>query len=107
MAQGTVDIPTEKINATVLVAPMKTFNKIIGRMPILGRIFGGSVLAVPVGVSGTIDDPVVLPLAPTAVAGRVVDILTNTLKLPADLLNTTSPEAKESNPPADTGTSGR
>jgi hypothetical protein len=107
VAQGTVDIPTQKINATVLVAPVKTINKIINRMPLLGRIFGGNLLAVPVGVSGTIKEPTVLPLAPTAVAGRIVDILNNTLRLPADLLNTTTPETETPNPPADTGNSGR
>lgn len=107
VAQGTVDIQTEKINATVLVAPLQGINKIISRLPILGRIFGGSILAVPVGVSGTIKEPVVLPLAPGAVAGRMVDILTNTLKLPADLLNTTAPDSKKSNPPASTSNSGR
>ncbi len=107
VAQGKVDIQTQKIDATVLVAPLKTINKIINWMPILGRIFGGSVLAVPVGVSGTIKAPVVVPLAPSAVATRTVDILTNILKLPADLLNTTSPDSKEPNPPSDTGNSGR
>jgi hypothetical protein len=99
VAQGSVDIPTGTISATVLVAPLKGIDKIISRLPILGRIFGGSILAVPVGVSGTIKEPVVLPLAPGAVAGRMVDILTNTLKLPADLLNTTSPDSKKSSPP--------
>jgi len=107
VAQGTVDIPTETIDATVLVAPLKGIDKIIKHMPILGRIFGGSVLAVPVGVSGTIRDPVVLPLAPTAVAGRMLDILTNTLNLPADLLNPTDPDTNNSNPPASTSNSGR
>ena len=106
VAQGKVDIQTQKIDATVLVAPLKTINKIINWMPILGRIFGGSVLAVPVGVSGTIKAPVVVPLAPTAVATRTVEILTNILKLPADLLNTTSPDSKEPNAPSDTGNSG-
>ena len=84
---------------------MGTFNKIIDRLPILGRIFGGSVLAVPVGISGTIKEPVVLPLAPTAVAGRMVDILTNTLKLPADLLNTGRPNSNTSNSSNDPATS--
>jgi hypothetical protein len=107
VAQGTVDIATEKISATVLVAPLKGIDKFISRLPILGRIFGGSILAVPVGVSGTIKEPVVLPLAPGAVAGRLVDILTNTLKLPADLLNPTSPDSNKSSPPASTSTSGR
>jgi hypothetical protein len=107
VAQGTVDIATEKINATVLVAPVKTINKIINRLPLLGRIFGGNLLAVPVGVSGTITEPTVLPLAPTAVAGRMIDILNNTLRLPADLLNTTTPETETPNPPAATGNSGR
>jgi len=99
VAQGSVDIDTRRIDATVLVAPFKRINKIIGKLPILGRIFGGSLLAVPVGVSGTIDAPVVVPLSPVAVTTRVLDIFTNTLKLPADLVNTVSPEAEKSTTP--------
>jgi len=107
VAQGTVEIATEKIDATVLVAPLRTINKIVDKVPILGNIFGGSVLAVPVGVRGTIKKPVVVPLAPGAVATRLVDILTNTLKLPADLLNATVTESRKLSPPANTVTPSR
>jgi hypothetical protein len=107
VAQGKIEFQTRKINATVLVAPWKTFNKIISAMPILGRIFGGTFLAVPVGVSGTIEKPVVLPLSPTAVTGRLLELFTNTLKLPAELANTELPEQNEPGSPPNSKSTGQ
>jgi hypothetical protein len=75
----------------VLVAPLQTANKIVDKIPILRHIMGGTVLALPVQVLGTVDSPLVVPLGPKAVASRMVDLLANTLKLPAAVVNTVSP----------------
>jgi hypothetical protein len=101
-AQGSVDYASKKVHVSVLVAPLQTANRVLDKLPILGRIFGGTVLALPVQVSGTVDKPVVVPLGPRAVASRLVDIIANTLKLPADLVNTMSTEVqgKKGSPPA-------
>jgi hypothetical protein len=48
------------------------------------------VLAIPVRVGGTIAEPVVVPWGLRAVASRMTDIIANTLKLPADLVNVMS-----------------
>ena len=59
----------------------------------LARFEGGTVLALPVQVGGTIKAPLVVPLGTRAVASRMVDIITNTLKLPVDLVNALPTEA--------------
>ena len=94
-AQGSVDYSTGKVNVNVLVAPLQTVNWILDNTPILRRIFGGTVLALPVGVHGTVDRPIIVPLGPKAVASRLIDIIANTAKLPADLINTISSESKD------------
>jgi hypothetical protein len=63
-------------------------------MPLLNRIFGGSVLAVPVQISGTLKDPIVVPLGPGAVARRLTDIIGNVLKLPADAITIITPDTE-------------
>jgi uncharacterized protein YhdP len=85
-SQGSVDFANDRIEATVLVAPLPRVNWIVSKIPILGRIFGTTVLAMPVRVSGTLDSPVVVPLGPEAVAERFTSILSNTLTLPGAIV---------------------
>jgi hypothetical protein len=85
-AHGKVDYATGAIDVDVLVAPLQTANWVLSYIPGLRQIFGGAILALPVHVGGTIDKPVVVPLGPKAVGSRLVDIMSNTLKLPGELI---------------------
>jgi hypothetical protein len=95
-AHGTIDFDRETLDIDVLVAPVKTLNWIVSHTPIVRSIFGGSILAIPVHVGGTISHPVVVPLGAQAVSSRLFDILGNTIKLPAEMIKTA--------PKADTAT---
>jgi uncharacterized protein YhdP len=86
-AHGKLDYATGAINVDVLVAPLQTANWVLSYIPGLRQIFGGTILALPVHVGGTIDKPVVVPLGARAVGSRLVDIMSNTLKLPGELIN--------------------
>jgi hypothetical protein len=90
-AHGNVDYATGAIDMTVLVAPFKTVTWVVQHIPILRSILGGMLIAVPVQVRGTIDKPIVVPLGPTAVGSRVLDILGNTLKLPGEAIKLVAP----------------
>jgi uncharacterized protein YhdP len=87
-AQGQVDVAARTMDLYLLVAPLKTVDAVVRRMPVLGRVLGGTLLAVPVHVTGPLGEPVATPLAPQAVAARLLGILGNTLRLPVDLLGT-------------------
>lgn len=89
-AEGNVDLARGTIDVNVLAAPLQTANWLVDKIPILRRILGGTVLAIPVRVGGTIAEPVVVPWGLRAVASRMTDIIANTLKLPADLVNVMS-----------------
>jgi hypothetical protein len=91
VAAGNVDINTDKLSVDVLVAPLQSANYILEHVPLLTRIFGGSVLAVPVRVTGTLKNPIVVPLGPGAVTRRLTDIVGNVLKLPADAIKIVTP----------------
>jgi hypothetical protein len=77
----------------VLVAPLQTANAFVDKIPIVKRIFGGTVLALPVQVLGTVQNPIVVPLGPGAVASRMTSIIANTLRLPIDAVKVLSPNA--------------
>jgi len=104
VATGTVGIPDGKAALTVLVAPLGRVDRVLGKIPVIGYIFGGSILSLPVQVSGDIRDPLVVPLDPRAIASRVVGIFERTFKLPGKLLMPgeeakPAPEAKPGSPP--------
>ncbi len=94
VATGHVDINTEKLSVDAMVAPLQTANAILDHVPLLNKIFSGSVLAVPVKVTGTLKDPIVVPLGPGAVVKRLTDIIGNVLKLPADAIKIVSPSTE-------------
>ncbi|HXV06423.1 MAG TPA: AsmA-like C-terminal domain-containing protein, partial [Burkholderiales bacterium] len=86
-AQGQADLAARTLDLDLLVAPLKTVDAVVRRVPILGRVLGGTLVAIPVRVRGPVTDPAVVPLAPQAVAARLLSILGNTLKLPVDLFD--------------------
>jgi hypothetical protein len=85
-ATGEVDLLGDQSRITVLVGLLTTIDRIAGAIPIIGDIFGSSLTALPVSVSGDIRDPLVVPLGPGAITERLVDILKNTANLPGKLL---------------------
>jgi len=99
-AHGTVNDVTKAIDMTVLVAPFKTLDWIINKIPIVRNILGGTLLAVPVHVGGTFDNPQVVPLGARAVGARAGEILSNTLGLPKDFIQLGTPPATGAGQPA-------
>jgi hypothetical protein len=85
-AHGTVDLFGDQSQLTVLVGLLTTVERVAGAIPILGYVLGGAMTALPVGVSGDIRNPLVVPLGPRAVTDTVLGIFERTLKLPGKLV---------------------
>ena len=88
---GRISIIDYSSRLTVLVAPFSRLDGLVRSVPLAGYIIGGAITSVPVGVSGDIRDPLVVPLGPRAVGSEVLGIFERTLKLPAKLV---TPEAQ-------------
>lgn len=99
VATGRIDYGSGALGMDVLVAPLQTANAIVDRIPIVKRIFGGTVLALPVQVLGTVQNPIVVPLGPGAVASRMTSIIANTLRLPIDAVKIFTPNAPDAPSP--------
>ena len=91
-AQGRVDLLGASSQLTVLVGLLTRVERIAGAIPIIGDVFGGSMIAVPMEVRGDIRDPVIVPLGPRAITNQLLGIFERTLKLPGKLVP--APEAK-------------
>ena len=81
---GNIDLKTMQMDLRVLVAPLRLLNK-IARLPIIRQIFGGQLVAIPMQVTGDITNPDVQAVSAATAGGRVLDIMTNTLRLPVTL----------------------
>jgi hypothetical protein len=61
-------------------------DELVRSIPLVGYIVGGTFTSVPVGVSGDIRDPRVIPLGPGAVTSELTGIFERALKLPVKLI---------------------
>jgi len=84
-AHGTIDMPREKIDLQVLVAPLQTLNKLQKMLPVISKIIPESLVAVPVEVKGDFDDIKVKTLSMSAISrnafGTMVDALTTPMRV--------------------------
>jgi len=84
--QGTIDLVTGETDMIVLVAPFKTVDALISYTPLIGDWLGGTLISIPVKVTGPFADPTVTPLAPSAVGSSLMNLMKKTIKLPVQIV---------------------
>ncbi|HSO19697.1 MAG TPA: AsmA-like C-terminal domain-containing protein, partial [Desulfosarcina sp.] len=84
--QGTIDLVTGETEMIVLVAPFKTVDALVRYTPLVGDWLGGTLISIPVKVTGPFADPTVTPLAPSAVGSRLMKLMKKTIKLPVQIV---------------------
>ena len=77
-----------------LVSPFTNVDYLIRKIPLLGYILGGTLVEVPVKVSGNTGDPKVSLLEPAAVGKNLLGIVERTFLLPAELIRPLLPGEK-------------
>jgi len=87
VGQGSIDLIAETADLTLLVAPLKTVDSVIARVPILGDWLGNSLVSIPVKVSGPLSKPRVTPLSASAVGDQLLGFLKRTVKLPVKVFD--------------------
>ncbi len=92
IAEGEIDLGKQKLDLVVLVAPFSSINWIIRHIPLLGKVMGGTLISIPVRVSGDLTNPTVVFLSPTAVGSRILKLLENIIKLPVDIVSPFMPK---------------
>jgi hypothetical protein len=97
-ATGWISLTDYQSRLTVLVAPFGRLDRIVRGVPIVGYVMGGAITSLPVGVSGDIRDPLVVPLGPAAITSELLGIFERTLKLPGKLVPLPSGEAPVESP---------
>ncbi|HSA91324.1 MAG TPA: AsmA-like C-terminal region-containing protein, partial [Burkholderiales bacterium] len=85
-ASGNIDLLGANSHLSVLIAPLTTVERFVGAIPLIGDVFGGTMVALPVGVNGDIRNPLIVPLGPRAITDQLLGIFERTLKLPGKLV---------------------
>ncbi|MHC4459246.1 MAG: YhdP family protein, partial [Planctomycetota bacterium] len=79
--KGTLDLKNNALDLTLLVAPLKTVDRLVDKVPLVGDIIG-DIISIPFRVKGDVKDPKVVPLSPSAIGADLIGIMQKTLKLP-------------------------
>ncbi len=93
--QGEIHRPQKKLDIILLVAPLKTVDFIIKKIPVLKHILKGGLVSIAFRISGDFSNPDVIPLPPSAVGGGILGMVKNTLKLPVTLIQPLLDKEKE------------
>jgi len=94
LAQGKVDLQGQMVDLNALVVPVNRVQRIVGKIPVLGKILGGSLVSIPVKITGNLSDPEVTFLSPSAVGSAFLGIMERTLKLPFTIIEPILPAKK-------------
>ncbi len=89
---GWIDIFTRQIELTCLVAPLKTADRIISKVPILNTMLRGRLISVPVKATGTLTNPEVRLINPSEMGKGVINTMLDILTTPFKLFNTLQSE---------------
>ena len=97
-AHGRIDIATRDCDLVLLLAPLKTIDTILGNIPIIGRAMGGrdtAIVAVPVKLTGKIDNPEARILPAKEVGKGIANFIARTIKLPLAIFSPLAPKGTD------------
>lgn len=92
---GDVHLTERRLNFTALVAPLKTVDSIVRKIPLVGYLLGGSLVTVAVRIAGDIKSPRVTLIPPSAVGEGLLGIMKRTLQLPVKIVEPFTSEKKK------------
>lgn len=92
VCQGYIDLANNQMDVTALIAPLKTIDYLINKIPGVRYILGGSLISFPIGIKGSLDNPDVTRIPLSAVGSGLLGILKRTLQLPVKIIQPGSPK---------------
>ncbi len=91
VGQGTINLVERTLDMQLVAAPLQTIDSIVRHIPGINYLLGGSLISIPVSISGPATDPKVSILSPSAVSSGVFNLAKRTIKAPFKLLDALTP----------------
>ncbi|UCG14010.1 MAG: AsmA-like C-terminal domain-containing protein [Deltaproteobacteria bacterium] len=83
---GDIDLANEKLDLKVLAAPFAAIDTVVKHTPVLGKLLGGTLISIPVTVTGDFADPKVTTMDASAVDSGLLGLLKKTVTLPVKIV---------------------
>jgi hypothetical protein len=93
-AEGAVGLENGNLDLRVAVAPLKTVDVVVKRLPVVKDILGGTLIAVPFRVTGTVNKPEVKSITLAEAGKEVTGIFSRTFKAPFKFVEGLVPRGK-------------
>jgi hypothetical protein len=95
IGNGEILLEEETIDAQLLAAPFKTVDSIVKHIPGINYLLGGTLVTIPVSITGTLDDPHVTIMSASAVGSSLYNLAERTITSPFKLLEKIIPWDKK------------
>jgi AsmA-like protein len=90
---GRIDVEDRQIDARGLISVLLPGNRILRRIPVFGSLLSGSIIGIPIRITGSLDHPDVTYLSPQDVGAELLNIPMRILGLPLDAIRLFTPNA--------------
>ncbi len=90
-AQGSADLERKMIDGKGLVTVLLPGSKLLKRTPFVGSILSGSMIGIPIEVTGPFEQPRVSYLSPAALGAEIISLPARILKMPWEALQIFTP----------------
>ena len=95
IGEGEIDLIKEEVDMTVLLAPMRTVDTVLNRIPLLGKVLtgkSGTFVSFPFRVKGSLSHPKITSLEPSAVGSGLLGVMKRMLQLPVQIIKPVLPQ---------------
>jgi AsmA-like C-terminal region len=92
---GRIDVEDRQIDARGLVSVLLPGNRITRRIPVFGSLLSGSIIGIPIRITGSLDHPDVTYLSPRDVGAELLNIPMRILGLPLEAIRLFTPNVWE------------
>jgi AsmA-like protein len=94
-AQGRVDLKRSQVDVKGLVSVSMSSNQLIRRIPLIGAIVGGSLVGIPVRITGSLESPKVTYLSAADVGTELLNMPMRILGIPLDAMRLFTPSQSQ------------
>jgi hypothetical protein len=93
-AQGSIDVERKQIDLKGLVSVSMPGSQVIRSIPLIGGVLGGSLVGIPIRITGSLDRPEVTYLSPADVGAELLNVPLRILGAPLDAIRLFTPDTK-------------
>jgi len=92
--EGDIDLLDKELDLTYLLAPLKTVDLVVKKIPLVSDVLDGTLVSIPVKATGPWADPKITALSPSSVGLGLLGIMKRTVQLPFKIIGVPTGEEK-------------